>query len=120
MKQGTDMKAKVNRIPPSTVKRSPKRRGSARKELPRHKRRKPSEPEFRKLDSNDPVEANRIQQRRKAITKGKNTVGYDCYLQQVPKEKRRPRSMETPTTPDHTLDIPGKRWNGLVRAWYVQ
>lgn len=70
-----------------------------------------------KLDPNNPVHANRIQQRCKMIQKGKNTAGYDCYVQQVPKQKRVPRSMITPSTPDPTLDIPTKRWQGQVRAW---
>ena len=72
-----------------------------------------------RLDPKNPVHANRIQQRHKMIQKGKNTAGYDCYVQQVPKHKRAPRSMITPSTPDATLDIPTKRWQGQVRAWYV-
>jgi histone RNA hairpin-binding protein len=75
---------------------------------------------YSKLDPNDPEQAKRMEQRRKTITKGKNTAGYDAYIQQIPKHKRRPRSMETPSTPDPTLDIPNKRWQGLVKAWYVQ
>ena len=72
---------------------------------------------FAKLD---PVEfQHRIEQRRRAIQHGKNTSGYEEYIKQVPKEKRRPRSMKHPNTPDHTLDIPTKRWQGLVKAWYV-
>ena len=74
---------------------------------------------FLKLDPNNPQHAHKIQQRRKAITKGKNTIGYDYYLRAVPKEKRQKRSMVTPSTPDHTLDIPNKKWNGMVRSWYV-
>ena len=27
--------------------------------------------------------------------------------------------MITPSTPDHTLDIPNKKWNGMVRSWRV-
>jgi len=27
--------------------------------------------------------------------------------------------MVTPSTPDHTLDIPNKKWNGMVRSWRV-
>jgi Histone RNA hairpin-binding protein RNA-binding domain len=75
---------------------------------------------FAKLnpDDND-VHAQRIASRYKMILKGKNTVGYDQYVQQVPKHLRRIRSMDTPNTPDHTLDIPAKRWQGLVKAWYV-
>jgi len=75
------------------------------------------EPEFQKLDQSDPVHARRIQQRRRMVAFGKNTVGYDEYIQQVPKHKRRPRCMKHPMTPDHTLDIPTKRWQGLVKAW---
>lgn len=74
---------------------------------------------FAKLDPTDEVQANRMQQRRKQVTMGKNTAGYECYLQQVPKSSRKPRSMDTPSTPDHTLDVPAKRWAGIVRAWYV-
>ena len=74
---------------------------------------------FHNLDIKNPQHAHKIQQRRKAITKGKNTVGYDIYCRSVPKDKRQKRSMVTPSTPDHTLDIPNKKWNGLVRSWYV-
>jgi hypothetical protein len=76
--------------------------------------------DFVKLDPSKPEHARRMQQRRGMIMYGKNTVGYDVYLQKVPKEKRRPRSMDTPNTPDHTLDVPNKRWIGQVKAWYVQ
>jgi Histone RNA hairpin-binding protein RNA-binding domain len=74
---------------------------------------------FDRLDPSNPVHDHRIKQRRKMIAKGKNTAGYDHYLQQVPKSRRKARSLQTPATPDATLDIPAKRWNGLVRAWCV-
>ena len=133
----------VNVVPPSTAKRrgsscsSRKSDGSNNGEddntagqRPNKKRIKKSssvekqppaaEPAaFDKLDPKDPVQAKRIQQRRKAISKGKNTAGYDAYIRQVSKESRRPRSMATPATPDPTIDISQKRWNGQVRAWYV-
>lgn len=76
-----------------------------------------SQPEFPKLDQTDPAAAHRIQQRRRQVAKGKNTTGYDSYLKQIPKHKRRPRDHTQPSTPDHTLDIPNKRWQGLVKAW---
>lgn len=74
---------------------------------------------FHKLDVSNPEQAHKMQQRQKAVEKGKNTVGYDEYCRQVAKEKRRQRSMETPSTPDYTLDVPNKKWNGMVKAWYV-
>jgi hypothetical protein len=74
---------------------------------------------FLKLDPKNPQQAHKIQQRRKAITKGKNTIGYDIYCRTIPKGQRQKRSMVTPSTPDHTLDIPNKKWNGMVRSWYV-
>jgi len=74
---------------------------------------------FPKLDVSDPDSARRVQQRRRTIAMGKNTVGYDEYRKQVPMHQRKPRSMDHPATPDHTLDIPNRRWLGLVRAWYV-
>lgn len=77
------------------------------------------DPIFPTLDQSDPVHARRIQQRRKMVQMGKNTAGYFEYTKKVPKEKRRPRSMDTPSTPDHTLDIPTKRWQGMIKAWYV-
>lgn len=70
-----------------------------------------------KLDSSDPAQAHRIQQRKRTIDKGKNTVGYDEYVKRVSRSRRKPRSLEHPTTPDHTVDISNKRWIGLVRAW---
>jgi len=74
---------------------------------------------FLKLDPKNPQHVHKIQQRRKAVTKGKNTIGYDIYCRSIPKEKRQKRSMVTPSTPDHTLDIPNKKWNGMVRSWRV-
>jgi histone RNA hairpin-binding protein len=76
-----------------------------------------TEEEFPKLNQSDPVHARRIQQRRREVAKGKNTIGYDKYIKKVPKHKRRLRSMQHPSTPDHTRDIPNKRWQGLVKAW---
>jgi Histone RNA hairpin-binding protein RNA-binding domain len=73
---------------------------------------------FHKLDGSDPDQARKMHQRRRAVEKGKNTVGYDQYCRLVPRGERRSRSMDTPATPDHTLDVPNKRWNGMVRAWY--
>ena len=72
---------------------------------------------FDKIDPS--VGAQKIYQRQKQIEKGKNTVGYDEYRRRVPFDQRIARSMDTPSTPDHTLDIPNRKWNGMVKAWYV-
>ena len=72
-----------------------------------------------KLDPNNPDHAHKIIKRRKMISYGKNTVGYDEYLKKVPKHTRIPRSTQHPQTPDPTIDIPWKRFHGLVKAWYV-
>lgn len=75
--------------------------------------------QFPKLNKLDPVHLRRMQQRRRAVSMGKNTIGYDEYIRKIPKHKRVPRSMDCPATPDHTLDIPAKRWQGLLKAWRV-
>ena len=72
---------------------------------------------FHKLDLTIPEQKRKMEQRQKMVSYGKNTCGYAEYIQQVPKEKRMKRSMETPMTPDYTLDIPNKRWQGQIRAW---
>merc|ERR1711862_225870 len=70
-----------------------------------------------KLNPSIPEEARRIQQRKRVVAYGKNTVGYDEYMKQVPKHERKLRTLEHPTTPDAEADIPNKRWLGLVKAW---
>ena len=69
------------------------------------------------LDANNVDHAHKIQKRLKMISYGKNTMGYDEYLKQVPKSRRIPRKLEHPTTPDPTIDIPWRRFHGLVKAW---
>ena len=70
-----------------------------------------------KLDPNDPANKNKIFQRRKQINFGKNTTGYEEYIKKIPKHKRLKRSAECPMTPDYLLDIPTKRFQGLMNAW---
>lgn len=72
--------------------------------------------QFRKLDASIPEEDRRMLQRQRAVLKGKNTVGYDAYTGQV---KKHERSIRHPRTPDHTLDIPNRRWLGLVKSWRI-
>ena len=70
-----------------------------------------------KLDTNDPANKNKIFQRRKQINFGKNTTGYEEYIKKIPKHKRPKRNAECPMTPDYLLDIPTKRFQGLMNAW---
>ncbi|GAX21291.1 hypothetical protein FisN_1Lh122 [Fistulifera solaris] len=115
----------VNCTPRALVKRrgslSSGSKGSDGNERRQRKRSKPLalEEKFNKLDPKDSEHLKRIQQMNKDIAKGKNTAGYHAYSHQVPKEKRRIRSMETPSTPDANLDISKKRWQGLVKAWRI-
>ena len=70
-----------------------------------------------KLDPADPASAKRILQRRRQVLFGKNTAGYEEYTKKIPRHTRKPRSLDCPMTPDHMLDIPTKRWQGLMNAW---
>lgn len=56
----------------------------------------------------------RLSQRRKEISYGKNTLGYDRYTRLVPKARRKPGH---PRTPDPTLKVSKRQFDGLVRAW---
>ena len=69
------------------------------------------------LDPKNSDHAHKIVKRRKMISYGKNTIGYDEYLKKIPKHRRIPRCPDHPTTPDSTVDIPWKRFHGLVKAW---
>jgi histone RNA hairpin-binding protein len=60
------------------------------------------------------TDPHRLRQRQKQVDYGKNTLGYDRYMQLVPKERRR---RTDPRTPDIHARISTKRFNGLVRAW---
>lgn len=80
--------------------------------------RKPLRPSvFDPLDLADPVHANRYRRRQVTVRKGKETAGYVRYRQLVPRDERQ-RGM--PQTPNPRLDIPAKRWEGLVRAWRIR
>ena len=59
----------------------------------------------------------RLSQRRKEIAYGKNTLGYERYLAQVPKHKRGARYSEHPRTPDSTKKVSKRAFDGTVKAW---
>lgn len=52
--------------------------------------------------------------RQKQIDYGKNTLGYENYLRQVPKEQR---TREHPKTPPKHIKYSRRAWDGLVRVW---
>lgn len=52
--------------------------------------------------------------RAKQVEYGKNTLGYQRYLEMVPKEKREKKHPKTP--PKH-LKYSRRAWDGLVKVW---
>ena len=58
-----------------------------------------------------------IEQRKKMITYGKNTVGYDEYLRRVPRLDRNIRNPDHPQTPDPLKDMSWRRFKGQVSVW---
>ena len=76
---------------------------------------KPNPPAPSTLAANEKeTDARRLSQRRKEITYGKNTLGYDRYTRLVPKEKR---SRQDPRTPDVTGKYSKRQFDGIVKAW---
>ncbi|XP_017878282.1 histone RNA hairpin-binding protein [Ceratina calcarata] len=58
-----------------------------------------------------------LARRQKEIDYGKNTIGYDRYIQAVPKEKR---TKEHPRTPPKYIKYSRRGWDGMVRSWRKQ
>ncbi|GAB4822709.1 hypothetical protein N2152v2_009755 [Parachlorella kessleri] len=72
-------------------------------------------PEGRGKPAGRETDPHRIAQRQKQIDLGKNTLGYQRYRQQVPRDKRRAR--QDPGTPD-VYQIASKRsFDGQVKKW---
>lgn len=57
----------------------------------------------------------RLSQRQKQIDYGKNTLGYERYLELVPRNKR--RRFVHPQTPDIKQVCSKRSWDGQVRKW---
>lgn len=55
-----------------------------------------------------------LSRRQKQIDYGKNTVGYDMYVQQVPRDER---TNEHPWTPPKNAKYSRRGWDGLVKVW---
>ncbi|KAG2430110.1 hypothetical protein HXX76_010209 [Chlamydomonas incerta] len=60
------------------------------------------------------LDPHRLAQRQKQIDFGKNTTGYQRYLQLVPRNKRR---RTDPATPDIHANISKRRFDGQVVVW---
>ena len=58
-----------------------------------------------------------LARRQKEIDYGKNTIGYDKYIQAVPKEKR---TKEHPKTPPKYIKYSRRGWDGMMRLWRKQ
>mmetsp|Transcript_19412 Transcript_19412/g.35050 ORF Transcript_19412/g.35050 Transcript_19412/m.35050 type:complete len:152 (-) Transcript_19412:404-859(-) len=75
-----------------------------------------------KTTSSKPVEdltERCLAQRQKQINFGKNTKGYQLYVQKVPKDQRRKKGNRyiDPVTPDIYAPVGKKCFDGLVRCW---
>lgn len=58
-----------------------------------------------------------LQRRQKQIDYGKNTIGYDNYLKEIPKQMRR---REHPKTPPKHLKFSRRAWEGLIKSWRIR
>jgi hypothetical protein len=66
------------------------------------------------LQETDP---HRIAQRLKQIKLGKNTLGYQTYLDTVPKDKREKKNPRHPNTPNVHRVCSKRQFDGLLKSW---
>lgn len=58
-----------------------------------------------------------LERRQKQIDYGKNTLGYENYLQQVPRDQR---NKDHPKTPPKHVKYSRRAWDGVVKVWRKQ
>ncbi|XP_065081432.1 histone RNA hairpin-binding protein [Ochlerotatus camptorhynchus] len=58
-----------------------------------------------------------LERRQKQIDYGKNTLGYENYLEQVPRDQR---TKDHPKTPPKHIKYSRRAWDGVVKVWRKQ
>lgn len=92
---------------------------------------------FNRLKLERETDPSIIARRQKQIDFGKNTIGYELYLENVPKYvlficlfiinilllflfSRHKRTKQHPKTPPKNLKFTRRAWDGLVKNWRVK
>jgi hypothetical protein len=73
-----------------------------------------SEPQLVTDQRLDETDHHRVNQRQKQIDYGKNTFGYERYIELVSRDQRK---KDDPQTPDVKQVCSKRRWDGKVRKW---
>lgn len=82
----------------------------------RIERRKPFSLELQKvvMKNGREEDRHRLRQRQRQIDYGKNTVGYQRYMEMIPMEKR---TKDHPWTPMKEQKCSKRSWDGQIRKW---